>query len=185
MEAQEHIPRTVADLPWEQRTEAIIMNVGWNDTRAVVEERASKALLDAGVPVDSHTKPTAQRDLENSQVLLTFRKPEELRMARLKIQALKRCAGGSAKILWLDAQKTRSELEPGRMIGRAKNFLKRVLDAKDGVWQITGDLRERRVFVDNVPVGAPAGTVWEWLPTVDQHMNELEQRLAKSWIEET
>lgn len=84
------------------------MNCGWNATREEVESRAAAALLEAGIAVDTHTVPKAQRDTDCSQVMLTFKKAEDLRMARLKVAVLEKTQPGSNRQMWLDAQKTRS-----------------------------------------------------------------------------
>lgn len=172
------------DVPFEQRLDAVIGNLTWDSSSTVAETQAKTVLTEAGVDPTTHSDPVAPREVRNSCVFLRFHTAGDLRLARLKVAACKKQFSGARTPAFLDAAKTRKELKPNRMLGRAKSFLIKQLATEHASRVVTTDSRARRVFIDSMPMGAPLGESWQWLPEVEQFLTELELKLGKGFIEE-
>ena len=126
-------PRTAEErpqtTPWSQRTQAMLGNLGWDDTPDTIVERAKTVLESARVPGDSYKNLKASFRGSGSAAELEFGTPQLLREAAKKVEDLEqsfRSVEGKPKPVWLAPRKSKEELKPSRMVRKMADFIQEV-----------------------------------------------------------
>ena len=95
---------------------------------------------------------------------IIFENAAQLTVARLKVRALK-ATGLSGRGIFLDAKKTRRELQPARVTHRVhEGFSELVANQGGDSEKVTKNLAKKSVAYDGVEMGQTLAGTWKWLP---------------------
>ena len=111
-----------ADVPYENRTLAIMGNLGFDTGADVLEQRCQALLHECGLGPEHFSGVASTRRESGSACEIVFASPQLLSQTRVKIKALRKTSQ-TRRTVWLDVKKTRSELKPGRMTHRVHEVL--------------------------------------------------------------
>ena len=173
------------EIPYEQRVRAVIGGLGWNTTSDDLLAKAREVCTSIGL---SNTQIDAIVAIAGrnggSTAELMFETPAQLTNARLKVRALN-ADGLSGRKIFLDAKKTRRELQPARVTHRIHEaFCEMVGNHSGDPALVTKNLAKKSVSYNNVDVGQTIAGGWKWLPASNQWPQE-QLSLIKAWaIEE-
>ncbi|CAK0886944.1 unnamed protein product, partial [Prorocentrum cordatum] len=115
--------------PRSQRTQAMLGNLGWDDTPDTIVERAETVLESARVPGESYNNLKASFRGSGSAAELEFGTPQLLREAAKKVEDLEKSFStveGKPKPVWLAPRKSKEELKPSRMARKMADFIQEV-----------------------------------------------------------
>ena len=149
-------PRT----PYEQRTEFMIGNLGWDLEDGELLARGKQVLTTFAGDPSLHTELHAPWS-PGSIVCGVVWASTELQFARFKVAGAKICFTSGHKV-WLDAAKTREELRPSRFCERMQEWLQAadVEACGSHVWDCHKG--RKRVSRDDKVVGTVVRHAWKW-----------------------
>ena len=148
--------------PWETNW-AVIGNLGWDLSAPQLLERARQILSEARVDSAKYDLLSAMKT-PGSACSLRFESPEVLQDVRKKVYHLEKAFRQDGKCVWLDRQKSSSELRPGRQLNRAHGLVEEFLTGKGSTAQATKDHRGiKRLMISSVVVASIGrqGLVWK------------------------
>ena len=137
-----------ASVPYRERTEGRIGNLGWDTEADVLLARGKEVLEKANVDPNSHSVVVAAvgRSGKGSACEVTFISPAALQAARLAVQTSAQSFVDS-KIVWLDAQKEPEELRAARVIHRIAEMLNEMESARTPSLEVVKNMRGGYVTV--------------------------------------
>ena len=152
------------EIPYEQRVHAVIGGLGWNTTSDDLLAKAREVCTSIGL---SNTQLDAIVAIAGrnggSTAELMFDTPAQLTNARLKVRALN-ADGLSGRKIFLDAKKTRRELQPARVTHRVHEAFTELVGTQGGdISKISKNLAKKSVAYDGVDMGQTVGGSWKWL----------------------
>jgi hypothetical protein len=172
-------------IPYEQRTQAIIGGLGWDEPPAVLSQLATEVLTAAGVDPASYCglAPKTSRQGFGSMVELVFFSPAQLTRAKFMVKAVAK-SGRGGKPIWLDAQRTRDEMRPARIVHRIF----------DGLENLERPRTDKIVLTKNMPgklIESPSGRMgwtqqgnWVWSQIARQRYHAEDLDAIKAYGEQ-
>ena len=174
------------EIPYEQRVHAVIGGLGWDSSGEDLLAKAKEVCAGIGLSELQLNSIVAIAGRNGgSTAELIFDSPALLTQARLKVRALN-VSGLNGRKVFLDAKKTRRELQPARMTHRVCEAFTEMAGNHGGdITKIAKNLAKKSVSYDGTDVGQTVGGGWKWLPASSQWPPEQLQ-LIKEWaIEES
>ena len=176
---------TQGEIPYEQRTEAYMGNLGWDLSVKELEDYGRAALHEAGVDGGSWSKLRAKvgRNQLGSGVVLTFQVAQKLFAARDQLRALKK-QGTTGRVIYLDAAKTRRELRPSRLTHRAHDFLQRIENEKTGPKEtVVKHLDGKYLTISDANIGYSDHGCWKWTSKAADYYSSDQLDICKTFAE--
>ena len=135
-------------VPYEQRLECTIGNLGWDDIPEVIEKRAKEVLVACRMVPEDFEGPVAVR-YKGSLAEVRFTEASKGSLARLRCKALRKVYV-NGKMVWLDAKKTQEELRPGTTLRRICEILALLEQHKSPSFSCTSNLRDMTVSANEI-----------------------------------
>ena len=133
-------------VPYEQRIDFTIGNLGWDTDRSTIEARAKEILALLKIKDTEYEGPVAVRE-KGSLAEVRFGDPAIGSLARLRCKQLRK-SYTNGRTVWLDAKKTMAELHPGRMLRQLEKLAKIHESYLDPPGEVTTNLRDMTLSVD-------------------------------------
>ena len=166
-----------------QRT-ARMGSLGWDTAGALLLERAKTVLTAAGVAEECIVARDAAvgRNDKGSSVVLIFTTATELAIAKVKVGGAKQRFVEDGAYVWLDLQKSRAELRPGRMQRKMMVEMKAYLEKKSIRGVLEG--RGRTLYCDSITIGyATVEGTWTWIASAYAWVEAEDAERLKALVE--
>jgi hypothetical protein len=136
-------------VPYELRVHGMIGSLGWDADGALLKARAAESLLKVGIlPEEWHTlSPMIGKSGKGSGCEIWFRSADGLAQGRNKMR--NGCiAYDGRRPVWIDAKKSREEMQPARMTHRIHEYLADIASSRsNGIWTFSKNPGARTVHV--------------------------------------
>ena len=172
------------EIPYELRVHAVIGGLGWDSSSDDLLAKAKEVCSAIGLSELQLNSIVAIAGRNGgSTAELIFETPALLTQARLRVRAAN-VSGLNGRKIFLDAKKTRRELQPARMTHRIfEAFTEMAGTHGSDISKIEKNLAKKSISYDGTDVGQTIGGGWKWLPASNQWPQEQLQ-LVKEWATE-
>jgi len=175
----------VSGTPMDQRTAALLGNVGWDLQDLQLVLRATKALTDA--QVDSQhwqgMEATCRPGGTGSAVTLHFRDNRSLLVAKAKIRSLGLTLPGAKGQLFLDIQKTWEERKPARELRALQELVVEALAPEIAADRVSIDHRTRSLSINGARSAFIGKGVAYWTPVGEAMLKDAQRMYIKAVVD--
>jgi hypothetical protein len=178
-----------ASVPYEMRQCAIIGSLGWDTEAETLLKRAMEVIQAAGIAENEYhsMQPVVARSGKGSACECWFNSPLQLQQAKSRVRAAAK-KYDDRRDVWLDARKTREEMQPARMVHRIHEVLQDLAAGRSaGRWTMQKSPGARTVsvsIIDNpntiVMARVMNGKI-RWQPWGLEHLTEHERVTAEEF----
>ena len=170
--------------PHEQRTAAVIGNLGWDTDSKTLVERARQVLQDAAVDSSKFVGPVAitGRNGKGSMAELCFTQPQDPQAAKLAVATLGKSFSGE-RVVWLDTKRERSERRPARIVHRMEEILTDVEAAMPEPMAVEKFLNGKYVKTGGKRAGYTLKGEWIWTQHAMTRYCEETRNMANAYAE--
>ena len=172
----------LGQIPHEQRPYARIGNLGWDSDSATVLKNAKAALEKIGIASEEYSCLSAIRE-KGSIASLTFKDPNRLQEAKRLMRASEFCASGVEKEVWLDVEKSRTELKPARLIHRAAEILEEFEGEQSSPQPITKIMNGKQIGMNTKLLAWSQNGQSQWARNAILRYSDEERAAMKAYAE--
>ena len=135
-------------------------NLGWDDPKEVIEQRAREVLAKVGAK-----EPTQLRAPFRYGSICNIKWQDSANgwSLRDKVRKEKVIIEGRSKPIWLDVKKTAEELKPSRVVRKAEKKITLMESRPGRNGKVEGCTMAKKVYVDSKPIGGTIKGKWTWL----------------------
>lgn len=179
-------------IPYSERTEGIIGNLGWDLPGDVLLQNAWKLIAVCGYGPEAVLSAIPTYTIPGSSVNIKCASAEVLRNLKTRIDAKKMVfrSDAGARPAWCNCSKSRDELRPSRLVRKAADFLRDLEQQRASVdesnncsAEVVSDTKGKIVELKGVGrMGATQGGNWFWFPAAYLRFAKESLLVGQDWI---